>query len=302
MELSSGCAKRLIPIPPANNVGIIEQTIRLNGIGKMRETGCWLKFTSALAEEFQVDNFRLNHYPVEDFYKSQWQTRERSFWYLLYRWCVALFYLGSILACAIHQFDNARFFIYLTDWGFVLCTIATLYGAVLTTLWHFDRVDALEDSWGIKLFWILHWSALVLSIVISSMFWTLLLQVDPSIAGDPYNLLQHATNSIVMIIDHFVVRFPSRILHFIYPLGIGAVYCLFSIIYYFAGGTGAYGASNSIYPILDWGGSPLIACLSVLTAVLACFIFSFILFWLYKLRVYLCRTFSNTQKPHTIHY
>ncbi|XP_055903214.1 protein rolling stone-like [Eupeodes corollae] len=301
MEVA-GCARRLISTPPANNLAvIIKPTIRLTGIDTMRQKGCWPNFKTTLSEQFQLENIRLGHYPVEDFYKSQWQSADRSFWFLLYRWCVAGFYIAAGIACAIALFDNARFFIYLTDWGFILCMIATTYGAVLTTLWHFDRVDGVEQGWSIKIFWIIHWSALVLSCVITLMFWTLLLPLEPSLGGDPYNILQHAANSIVMIMDHFVVAFPSRILHFIYPLAIGMVYLLFSLIYYFAGGTGPGGVSF-IYPILDWGESPLMACLSVIVAVICSFIFAFILFWLYKLRVYLYKTFANAQKPHTIHY
>lgn len=71
MEVA-GCARRLISTPPANNLAvIIKPTIRLSGIDTMRQKGCWPNFKTTLSEQFQLENIRLGHYPVEDFYKSQ---------------------------------------------------------------------------------------------------------------------------------------------------------------------------------------------------------------------------------------
>lgn len=52
-----------------------------------------------------------------------------------------------------------------------------------------------------------------------------------------YNLWAHAFNSICMLFDCFVVAFPTRLMHFVYPLAAGLVYGLFSLIYFWAGGT-----------------------------------------------------------------
>lgn len=58
-------------------------------------------------------------------------------------------------------------------------------------------------------------------------------------AGGPiglYNLWAHAFNSVCMLFDCFIVAFPTRLMHFVYPLAVGLIYGLFSLIYFWAGG------------------------------------------------------------------
>lgn len=51
------------------------------------------------------------------------------------------------------------------------------------------------------------------------------------------NVLTHATNSIGMFLDVLIVAYPIRIYHVTQPIFFGLIYAIFSIIYFFAGGT-----------------------------------------------------------------
>lgn len=51
------------------------------------------------------------------------------------------------------------------------------------------------------------------------------------------NYFVHGNNSLLMMIDLWIVCNPVRILHFLYPVIFGLFYVIFSVIYYFAGGT-----------------------------------------------------------------
>lgn len=65
------------------------------------------------------------------------------------------------------------------------------------------------------------------------------------------NLLMHAFNAILMVLDVIVVDHPFRLLHFCWPLLFIFTYFCFSVMYHLAGGTGKNNAP-SIYPALDW--------------------------------------------------
>jgi len=58
----------------------------------------------------------------------------------------------------------------------------------------------------------------------------------PEMGDDLYNIWAHAFNSICMVFDVFMVAFPTRIMHFVYPYTVGLTYGLFSLIYFWAGG------------------------------------------------------------------
>jgi hypothetical protein len=85
------------------------------------------------------------------------------------------------------------------------------------------------------------------------------------------NLLMHAFNAILMVLDIIVVAHPFRLLHLCWTLLFTFTYFCFSVIYHLAGGTGKNNAP-SIYPALDWNkveSTLLIAFLGMLAVILA---------------------------------
>ncbi|XP_076089898.1 protein rolling stone-like [Mytilus galloprovincialis] len=177
------------------------------------------------------------------------------------------------------------YFIYLTNWGYILVGFHNLVDFIVTLYVHVRRSDIVHLSpksdqmpWYIKLLWILFEINNSISVLITIAFYSLL---TPS--GDPTSIEKHAINSVYVLLNkgnssiplfkthksrdkkqnrdnklkpekvspnteanHFVCVKPVRLLHVIYPLIIGVIYVIFSVIYQ-VGGDGA-----AIYPVLDW--------------------------------------------------
>uniref|UniRef100_A0A182NUY7 Uncharacterized protein n=1 Tax=Anopheles dirus TaxID=7168 RepID=A0A182NUY7_9DIPT len=98
------------------------------------------KFVSACKEELEVRNCGFAHLPAEEFVKSQWQTRTKSIFFLLYRLALAIFFTGVVInsmVVAVERDEFSKYFIYLTHWGILLCMGTTLMGAVLVMIWYF---------------------------------------------------------------------------------------------------------------------------------------------------------------------
>lgn len=75
---------------------------------------------------------------ILEWFHFQWQSRTHSKWYLLYRWIIGLYFLGVVVT-ALSMPQPGKFwffFIYLTNWGIMLCAATTLYAAVLVSIWY----------------------------------------------------------------------------------------------------------------------------------------------------------------------
>ncbi|XP_058981115.1 protein rolling stone isoform X2 [Musca domestica] len=246
-----------------------------------------------IAKEFQKEKFSLSHQPVDDFLKSQWQTSQKSYLWLLYRWGLALCFGVGVLGSLIQQFGAGRWFIYLTDWGFLLCMYISWFGAILVTIYHFCPTYFDNKPKVLKVYWCSHWCVLVVATVITFMYWLFIFPNDNANASDLYNLWAHGFNSILMVLDHMLVAFPTRLLHVVYPLILGLVYAIFSLIYYLAGGVDVNG-NPYIYEILDWS-QPGWATLMIFGCLVLVVIFSFLLFCLYKLRTMIANKCKNSK-------
>lgn len=88
-----------------------------------------------LLDEFQRSKLYLHHDEPADFCRSQWQRGERSWIWLIYRWSLAAFFAGGFLGSVIETFNDGKWFIYLTDWGFTLCFYTCTFGAVIATIY-----------------------------------------------------------------------------------------------------------------------------------------------------------------------
>ncbi|TMW52342.1 hypothetical protein DOY81_002599 [Sarcophaga bullata] len=223
------------------------------------ENSCWYRTFHPLGKEFRKEKFSLSHQPVDDFLKSQWQRSQKSYLWLLYRWGLAICFCVGVFGSLVQQWAYGRWFIYLTDWGFFLCMFTSLFGAVLVSIYHV-KPDKFTDN---------------------------------ANASDLYNLWAHGFNSILMLLDHMLVAFPTRILHFIYPLTLGILYGIFSLIYYLAGGDDVNG-NRYIYEILDWS-KPGWTTLVLFGCLILVLVFCFLLFCLYKLRCAIYRKTNNSK-------
>ncbi|XP_030080024.1 protein rolling stone-like [Drosophila hydei] len=246
----------------------------------------------SLVDEFQCAKFSLYHDQPADFCRSQWQRSDRSFIWLIYRWLLAAFFATGVICSLIDQFNEGTWFIYLTDWGFSLCFYACTYGAIVATIYFIKPSYFEAGSWALRIYWCSHFMTTVLALIITLVFWTALY---PSMSDGPiglYNLWAHAFNSICMLFDCFVLAFPTRLMHSVYPLAAGLVYGLFSLVYFWAGGTDYFG-NRFIYFILDWE-KPGLAIGSVCGCLVLGIILCVVVFWIYRLRLWICERCCKT--------
>lgn len=131
--------------------------------------------------------------------------------------------------------------------------VASLVGAYLVTKHHKGELKSTNRTTSIlKFYWILCNNCVVFASVISIIYWTMLYREGHQNLN---NYLVHATNSLVLIIDLFIVRHPPRMSLFIIPMTCGSLYMFFTVVYTYLGGVDRDG-NNFVYPILDWKNRP----------------------------------------------
>jgi hypothetical protein len=126
---------------------------------------------------FKISHFSLNFDNPDTFFKSQWQTKQRSVFFLIYRWVLAAFFIGIVSFSWTRNIRNSTlhyWFIYMTSWGILLCAITTATAAVLTTLFHFKRLTISSKSMSYKVYWFLSYVSTVLAFLITIIYWSLL--------------------------------------------------------------------------------------------------------------------------------
>lgn len=99
--------------------------------------------------ELEVANCSLDHDYADSIVRSQWQSRSRNNYYMLYRWLVATFVTFVVLYSFIDSILKhfvGYFFIYFTHWGILINMVVGLMGAILVTVWHFHD-DFHGNSW-----------------------------------------------------------------------------------------------------------------------------------------------------------
>ncbi|EDW76201.1 uncharacterized protein Dwil_GK14787 [Drosophila willistoni] len=251
-------------------------------------------------KEFRRKGCGFDHHTPDDFVKSQWQTCTKSMTYLFYRWFMALFFVAVVIESMWPVKDDESsywlYFIYMTNWGIWMCMLTNLLGAILVTIWHYhpEYADKLLNMNGccsfFRIYWGMHIITLVLSIVITIIYWSILYDANESTL-DATNVLTHGFNSICMFIDLWIVAHPLRLLHIFLPVLFGIIYAIFSYIYQINGGINKKGKPY-IYHVIDWS-KPKEAFITVLgVLVLSCCIYV-LLFAFFKLRLFLHRVCRN---------
>ena len=140
---------------------------------------------------------------------------------------------------------------------------------------------------GVWLLWIVASNA---ALVVTLSYWLLVFE-PPT---DFIDIAVHALNSIVMLLEFFADSIPVRIVHVLYVMAFSIIYCLFTVIFWAAGGEDADGHPY-IYKVLDYeNGEPALVSLVLLGIVfIVSPILQFVLFGLYQLRCFLHRKKEN---------
>nr|XP_004930273.1 protein rolling stone isoform X1 [Bombyx mori] len=222
--------------------------------------------------------FSLDHWPSHRFGCCQWQKRQQpSKYYILYRWIIFIAVLAINIASFACQripvkyhglkveLNYFKWFIYLTNWGFMLIAVQAALALGVVYYYKNDRNLNLtydEDDVPVpmsrrkrtpilcRVYWLTQNVATDLAFVISLVYWALV--YDPEIHEiNAINLLVHGGNSAIMLCELAVTAHPIRMAHAMYGAGAGLAYGLFSAFYWAVGGTDRLGQA-AIYPTLDW--------------------------------------------------
>ena len=117
----------------------------------------------------------------------------------------------------------------------------------------------------------------------------LAMKENPEFAGSALDINIHGVNSIIMLLDNFFTAIPVRLLHVIYPAIYGAIYVIFTAIYF------AFDTENHVvYPgLLDWRSPGVtIAVVIVVIGVLLPLI-QLVWYGWYRLRLWTFRKFYH---------
>ncbi|KAL0850951.1 hypothetical protein ABMA28_006854 [Loxostege sticticalis] len=208
-------------------------------------------------DQFRVDKLTLNHEETSDFYVSCWQTDQSPLYLLCVRLtvflgCASVFIASMVLSS---QSFSLKFWpIYMTHWG-VFMIMATSGLALIVSI-----VACIQGSidldfglpWYVRLYWAFLVITVPLAYYITIFYYSFLTALIEDFAVDPaLDFFVHAFNSIAMFILLITSKNPVHILQFVYPFVFAVIYMVFSIIYYYSGGTNPYG-EEWIYPMLDW--------------------------------------------------
>lgn len=184
-------------------------------------------------------NTSFEHESPKDFLQSQWQSSEKSFPYVVWRWILACFYIFSVTVSLIKSALGQHlhvYFIYLTHWNLCFSMISMVLGALLVTLHHMDRLKVDKGmTKSLKVFWFLSTSSNMYAFVVTIIYWTCLYKTEVNVI-DLNNIVIHCTNSLVLLINLAVAKQPERFGLFVYPLTCGFLFLFFTWFYPWLGG------------------------------------------------------------------
>lgn len=120
-------------------------------------------------------------------------------------------------------------FFYLTTWGVWTNLLNSLLGAYLVIIYHYNLIKfGNRMTWPLKFHWFLSNICIVFAFCASISYWTLGYEGQQM---EINNVVKHATNSLILIVDLFIIRHPYRFSHIIYSLGYGICYGISTFIY-----------------------------------------------------------------------
>ena len=241
--------------------------------------------------------------------------------FLMCRWITSMYVLIWLIQGIVDL--GSKYFIYLTNWSFLLLTLYLFVAAISSTLkfiihrshgsWskpHHEHNDQHVQSesqtiigaecttnvvWYQKVQWLLATVALDYALLVSILYWSFVHDEDDGASA--VNVHVHAVNVIIAIYDIMSSGTVIRLLHVAYGLMFGAAYTVFTIVYYVAGGTNEDGERH-IYTFLDYdnhlGRTAVVICIAPVFLVL----FHIAIYMLYRMRQWLvsrcCKRQENT--------
>lgn len=232
----------------------------------------------------------------ESFYRTQY-SKCRGY-YMAYRFFMWIYQFGWFLAYYIHNGIHNPYILsigyrFLTRWGYIINVTYFTLAFVYSVIGYAKRDEQMifRESRPMLVFrsttWLLHSVGQTASIIIVVLYWGVVYSPERVPVITALNVDSHGTNLALYLIEIFVVAFPMRLLHVIYPVMVGSLYVIATVIMHAAGDVSA------IYSALNWAANPKGAAGFGLGAAIGGGILGHLfMFLLYQLRIFMARSCS----------
>ena len=195
--------------------------------------------------------------------------------FVAYRLVVFIYMAVWIWYDGFEEGDGVKYLIYFTIWGYILLLtgfLATLISSTAYMVVSYAKPRLLQKwipqklflqpeaqyysqdglPWFLKLVWVLYELAVVPTLPIIAVYW--IITDAPRLTAEGFHL--HGINLFVAVADILISRIPIQLLHFWMPMLLGAVYTVFLVIFWAAGGTNTRDGGRYVYSVIDFSESP----------------------------------------------
>ncbi|XP_029638392.1 protein rolling stone [Octopus sinensis] len=252
----------------------------------------------SLKEEFNLRNFFLTYQHPAHFCTASFK-RPKHF-YLIWNIFWSIYHVAGVLTifCIQRDFDNvAKILAYATIWGYLSLSLTVLTDLAIVICFQYiprfkNRANGHSLHWSMKMLWLFSNISYSNGVLITCGYWLLLYH-----RGNGHhmylNVMEHALNSLYILLNIFITAKPFRIYHVWQDITAFLIYIMFSLVYFFSGGTTTRN-TRVIYFFTDWNNPSVAIPFILLLLFVGLPIVHTILFSLYKLRLYITNR-MNTQ-------
>uniref|UniRef100_F6V951 Protein rolling stone-like n=2 Tax=Ciona intestinalis TaxID=7719 RepID=F6V951_CIOIN len=201
--------------------------------------------------EFKAKHFWYTDVEAEKFQRIQWTPNR---WiHLAYRGFMFAYTIGWLIGAYVVN-TTSTVYQFISNWTEVVMNLYFLI-AFLVSIYGVATRGKAPSKGPLRWFHIINWwmfnVATVAAFNVTIFYWALIGRTRTAERNlRPVTFHLHVTNSILMLIDIFMVAFPVRLLHFFYAPLYGVVYILFMLILHWTN------VNSAIYAAVNWSTSP----------------------------------------------
>lgn len=242
---------------------------------------------SRIKTEFRAENLKITFANHQNFIICRWQRSERvSLWFLIYRLVYFLIVLLIICYYVTGPCFKPKSILYITIWMAYLWLLQVGYGLICVTVGYIDQnynTVFIRRPVLYGFYWVLYCTYLDLCLGVNIFYWGLIHFDENPHRLNLMSIILNVFNSIVPIVDMFIVAIPVRLLHVYTSLGHTGVYLMVNCLYCVLGGTNLMG-NDYIHLALNWNNNFGNAILIAAFCFPMVFLFRLINFYFYILR------------------
>lgn len=251
---------------------------------------------SRLKTEFRAENFKITFANHQNFLICRWQKTEQVLlWFLIYRLIYFLLVLLVICYYMMVPCFQIKSLLYITIWSSFMWLSQVTLGLVCVTVGYIDQNYYslfIRRPMLYGFYWVLYCTYMDLCYGVTIFYWALIHFDGNSHRLNFINIVLHGFNSIIPIVDMFIVAIPVRLLHVYTSFGHTGFYIIVNCLYCILGGTDQM-EHDYIHVALDWNNNLTNALLTAFAFFPSILIFRIINFYIYLLRtkLYLSRQY-----------